>query len=59
MVKINYRVGIFGCADLTVLEGDTSQFHDTLALHIVDQIAALRWVHENISAFGGDPDNVT
>lgn len=59
IVKINYRLGIFGCADLSVLEGYTDQYENSLALHIIDQITALKWVHENIEAFGGDPENVT
>lgn len=59
MVKINYRLGIFGCADLLVLDGYTDEYENSLALHIIDQITALRWIHENIEYFGGDSDNVT
>ncbi|MDY6869557.1 MAG: carboxylesterase/lipase family protein [Actinomycetota bacterium] len=54
VVNVTYRLGVFGGLDLSAL-GDG--FDDNLALH--DQIAALRWVRENIAAFGGDPDRVT
>ncbi|MEU4597191.1 carboxylesterase family protein [Nocardia sp. NPDC023988] len=50
MVSINYRLGISGFAEL---DGAPSN----RGLH--DQLCALRWVRENIAAFGGDPDNVT
>lgn len=54
VVNVTYRLGVFGGLDLGAL-GDG--FDDNLALR--DQIAALRWVRENIAAFGGDPDHVT
>lgn len=54
VVNVTYRLGVFGGLDLSAL-GDG--FDDNLALR--DQIAALRWVRENIAAFGGDPDRVT
>ena len=56
VVSINYRLGALGFADLTHLgdEFATSNINGTL-----DQIAALQWVHDNIAAFGGDPDRVT
>ncbi len=49
-VTINYRVGPEGFLAL----GDG---HPNLGL--LDQVAALEWVHDEIRAFGGDPDNVT
>src|SRR5699024_6526962 len=49
-VTINYRVGALGFLDV----GD-----ETANIGIRDQIAALAWVQENISAFGGDPSRVT
>lgn len=49
-VTINYRLGIEGF--LYLGEG-------TANLGLLDQIAALTWVQENIAAFGGDPNNVT
>jgi carboxylesterase type B len=49
-VTINYRVGAEGFLYL----GD-----GTANLGLLDQIAALRWVRENIADFGGDPGNVT
>jgi carboxylesterase type B len=49
-VTINYRVG----ADGFLYLGESNANRGLL-----DQIAALQWVQENISAFGGDPDNVT
>ena len=49
-VTINYRVGADGF--LYLGEGDAN-------LGLLDQIAALEWVRENIAAFGGDPGNVT
>lgn len=54
VVNVTYRIGVFGGFELGSL-GDG--FDDNLCLR--DQIAALQWVAENISAFGGDPDRVT
>ena len=57
-VSINYRVGIFGFfahPDLTVESGH----HGSGNYGLMDQIAALKWVQQNIAAFGGDPANVT
>ncbi len=49
-VTINYRVGADGF--LFLGEGNANR-------GLLDQIAALKWVQENIAAFGGDPGNVT
>ena len=49
-VTINYRVGAEGF--LYLGEGNANR-------GLLDQIAALEWVRENIAAFGGDPGNVT
>lgn len=49
-VTINYRVGAEGF--LYLGEGNANR-------GLLDQIAALQWVQENIAAFGGDPGNVT
>ena len=56
VVTINYRLNIFGFMNFAAID---SAFADTGYLGIKDQIAALTWVKENISEFGGDPDNVT
>lgn len=56
VVTVNYRLGIFGFLNLEKL-GD--EFAGSSNLGIQDQIAALRWVRENASAFGGDAANVT
>lgn len=57
-VVINYRVGIFGFfahPELTKESGHNASGNYGL----MDQLAALKWVKQNIAAFGGDPDNVT
>jgi para-nitrobenzyl esterase len=54
VVNVTYRIGVFGGLELSSL-GDG--FDDNLALR--DQIAALKWVRDNIAAFGGDPQRVT
>jgi para-nitrobenzyl esterase len=54
VVNVTYRIGVFGGFEL----GDLGEgFDDNLALR--DQIAALRWIRDNIASFGGDPDRVT
>jgi para-nitrobenzyl esterase len=56
VVTLNYRLGSLGFLWL----GDDAARVDAAAnLALRDQIAALRWVHDNIAAFGGDPQNVT
>ncbi len=57
VVTINYRLGPLGFLYLDELKNDSLQFESNLGLH--DQVAALKWVKENISAFGGDPENIT
>ncbi|GAB3618353.1 carboxylesterase/lipase family protein [Okibacterium endophyticum] len=56
-VSINYRLGALGYLDVTRYSTPDRPFESNLGLR--DQVAALEWVRENISAFGGDPDNVT
>lgn len=57
-VSFNYRLGIFGFIDFSEIPGGESR-PDTLNLGLLDQIAALKWVKENIAAFGGDPNRIT
>ncbi|MGE7437566.1 carboxylesterase/lipase family protein [Kitasatospora sp. NPDC001175] len=51
VVTANYRVGPLGCLYLPE--------HGIENLGVQDQAAALAWVKRNITAFGGDPDNLT
>lgn len=58
LVVVGYRLGMMGFIDLSGVEGGEN-FPDSTCLGLLDQIQALRWIHENISKFGGDPKNVT
>jgi para-nitrobenzyl esterase len=58
LVTINYRLGIFGFFSHPELTRE-SPHHSSGNYGLLDQLAALRWVKENIAAFGGDPENVT
>ena len=53
-VNFNYRVGPLGFYDFSMYD---KRFESNCG--VSDQIAALRWVRDNIAAFGGDPNNVT
>ncbi|MFN0247374.1 MAG: carboxylesterase/lipase family protein [Kofleriaceae bacterium] len=55
VVTINYRLGLFGLMFL----GDVVSDEHPGNLALLDQVAALRWVRDNIAAFGGDPNSVT
>lgn len=54
--ELDYRLGSYGLFENTP-EIPRSKAPGNLASR--DQIAALRWVHDNIAAFGGDPSQVT
>ena len=56
LVAINYRLGRFGFFAHPALDGGAEPVAN---YGLMDQIAALRWVRDNIAAFGGDPANVT
>ena len=57
-VSCNYRLGIFGFIDFSETPGGEA-YPDALNLGLLDQIAALKWIKENIAAFGGDPGQIT
>jgi para-nitrobenzyl esterase len=64
VVTINYRLGILGwfALDHLVATADWDPPGDEFGaanLGLSDQLAALRWVRDNIASFGGDPTNVT
>lgn len=56
VVIINYRLGLFGQADVRELGDD---YRTSCNVWFLDQLAALQWVHENIADYGGDPGCVT
>jgi para-nitrobenzyl esterase len=56
-VSVNYRLGALGCLDLSSLSTTDITLESNLFLR--DLVMALRWVRDNIAAFGGDPHNVT
>ena len=58
LVSANYRLGIFGFFAHPELTKE-SPHHASGNYGLLDQVMALRWVHENIARFGGDPANVT
>ena len=58
MVNINYRLNMYGFMDFSSVPGGDA-FKTAPCNGLLDQAMALRWVHENIAAFGGDPGNVT
>ena len=58
VVSFNYRMGVFGFLAHPELTKESS--HNASGNYgLLDQVAALEWVHKNIATFGGDPDNVT
>ncbi|HEY9162675.1 MAG TPA: carboxylesterase/lipase family protein [Desulfomonilia bacterium] len=60
LVTVNYRLGSLGFlyfSDLARDAGLADDFTDNPGMR--DQIEALRWIHDNIASFGGDPGNVT
>lgn len=54
-VSFDYRMGPLGCYDLSIYDKEEFDSNCTLS----DEIMALKWVNENIEAFGGDPHNIT
>jgi para-nitrobenzyl esterase len=57
LVTINYRLGILGFLNLKQITG--GKIPATGNEGLLDQVASLQWVKDNIAAFGGNPDNVT
>ncbi len=55
-VTLNYRLGPMGFVCLPQLKEETGM---TGNYGLYDQLTAIKWVKDNISAFGGDPDNMT
>ena len=58
VVNFGYRLNVFGYLATEQLAAE-SQSGTTGNYGLLDQIAALKWVRQNIAAFGGDPDQVT
>lgn len=56
VVSINYRLGAWGFLDLRSFG---ARYRESANVGLLDQIAALQWVKQNIAHFGGDPGNVT
>ena len=56
-VSVNHRLNAFGFTDLSSC-GDPA-FKESGNVGVLDLVAALKWVHNNIANFGGDPGNVT
>ena len=58
VVTMSYRLGVFGFMAHPELSRE-APYHGSGNYGVLDQVAALRWVHDNIAAFGGDPRRIT
>jgi para-nitrobenzyl esterase len=56
VVSLNHRLNVFGYLDLSTAIGPAYASSGTVGMQ--DLVLALRWVHDNIAGFGGDPGNV-
>ena len=56
-VSVNHRLGAFGFTDLSAVGGE--KFAASGNVGMLDLVAALEWIRDNIEAFGGDPGSVT
>ena len=56
VMGINHRVGLLGFLDLSFV---SERFADSGNAGMLDVVAALEWIRDNIAGFGGDPGNVT
>ena len=58
LVQVTYRLGVFGFFSHPLLSAESP--HGVSGNYgLMDQAAALKWIHDNIEQFGGDPDNIT
>jgi para-nitrobenzyl esterase len=57
VVTHNHRLNVFGHLDLSELGGE--EYAESANVGILDLVSVLQWVRQNISMFGGDPNNVT
>lgn len=55
VVSVNHRLNILGHLDLSAFG---EEYANSVNAGIADLVAALTWIHDNIAAFGGDPQNV-
>lgn len=58
VVSVNYRLNLLGYIDFSGVEGG-EEFPTSGYNGLLDVIEALKWINENIAAFGGDPENIT
>ena len=56
VVSVNHRLNVLGFLDLSAYG---EEYRDSGNLGVLDIVAALQWIRQNIAQFGGDPDNVT
>jgi len=57
VITINHRLNVFGYLHLADIGGE--EFAGSGVAGMLDAVLALKWVRDNITAFGGDPENVT
>jgi len=58
LVSVTYRLGVIGFFSHPLLSAE-SPHHVSGNYGLLDQVAALKWIHANIAQFGGDPNNIT